>query len=238
MRIRKFLPIIMVAALLALALAVPATVVAASATRTLPAASVAAGANFDVSISASGCGAMGQVAETLPAGFSYVSTTSTDVSVAEVGNTVKFTFMGGSVSFTYTVTASTTEGSYSFSGVVKDEDLTEFTTGGNTAVTVAGGVTYYNLTISVSPAGTGTTNPAAGTPHSYAVGTVVALTATAASGYDFSYWSGAASGTSSTTSVTMDANKSVTANFVSEATPPPAETFAWWLYETFIGPFM
>ena len=112
---------------------------ATSATRTLPAASVAAGANFDVNIEASGCGSFGQVAETLPTGFSYVDTTSTDVSVAEVGNTVKFTFMGDSVSFTYTVTASTTAGTYSFSGVVKDDDTTEYTVGGDTIITVGAG---------------------------------------------------------------------------------------------------
>ncbi len=48
----------------------------------------------------------------------------------------------------------------------------------------------------------------------YAAGTVVTLTATPASGYAFSNWTGAASGTASTTTVTINANTSVTASFI------------------------
>jgi len=47
----------------------------------------------------------------------------------------------------------------------------------------------------------------------YSAGTVVTLTATPANGYQFSSWSGAASGTSNTTTVTVNSNLSVTANF-------------------------
>jgi len=125
----------------------------ATATRTLP-TSVAPGADFDVSIEASGAGAMGQVVETLPAAFSYVGTDSTDVSVTEDGNTVRFTFMGDAVTFDYEVTASTTAGSYSFSGIVKDEDLNESTVGGDTGITVAsadGATATRTLPASVTP---------------------------------------------------------------------------------------
>ena len=76
---------------------------------------------------------------------------------------------------------------------------------------VASGPAQYTLTTAVSPAGGGTTNPAAGV-HAYASGTVVNVTATAAAGYTFSSWSGACTGTG-TCSVTMNANKTVTANF-------------------------
>jgi len=107
-----------------------------SATRTLP-ASVDPGANFDVGIVASGCDLMGDVAETLPAGFSYVGTTSDNVFVTQVGNLVRFSFMGDGVSFDYTVTASTTEGPHTFSGVVKDEYLNEYTIGGDSTITVS-----------------------------------------------------------------------------------------------------
>ena len=69
----------------------------------------------------------------------------------------------------------------------------------------------YNLTTAVSPAGGGTTDPAVGV-HAYAAGTVVAVTATPATGYVFSSWSGACTGTGAC-SVTMDADKTVTANF-------------------------
>ena len=129
---------IVVAVVFATALVIPAVVVSAdtaTATRTLP-ASVDAGANFDVGIVASGCGAMGQVVETLPTGFSYVGTTSTDVNVSTEDNVVKFTFIGDAVTFDYTVAASSTEGTYSFAGVVKDDDLAESAVGGDTAITV------------------------------------------------------------------------------------------------------
>jgi uncharacterized repeat protein (TIGR02543 family) len=70
----------------------------------------------------------------------------------------------------------------------------------------------YTLSITASPAagGTVTANPNA---SSYTAGTVVTLTATPASGYTFSGWSGAASGTSATTTVTVNSNLSVTASF-------------------------
>jgi len=42
---------------------------------------------------------------------------------------------------------------------------------------------------------------------------VVDLTATAATGYQFVNWTGDASGTNPSTSVTMDSDKTVTANF-------------------------
>jgi uncharacterized repeat protein (TIGR01451 family)/uncharacterized repeat protein (TIGR02543 family) len=69
----------------------------------------------------------------------------------------------------------------------------------------------HNLTVAVSPTGGGTTNPAVGV-HVYPYGTVVPVTATPATGYTFSSWSGACTGSGSC-SVTMDADKTVTANF-------------------------
>jgi uncharacterized repeat protein (TIGR01451 family)/uncharacterized repeat protein (TIGR02543 family) len=72
-------------------------------------------------------------------------------------------------------------------------------------------ITSYNLTTAVSPTGGGTTVPAVGV-HAYASGTIVAVTATPAAGYTFSSWGGACTGTGSC-SVTMDADKTVTANF-------------------------
>ena len=76
---------------------------------------------------------------------------------------------------------------------------------------VASGPALYTLTTAVSPAGGGTINPAAGV-HNYASGTVVAVTATPATGYTFTSWSGACTGTG-TCSVTMSAARTVTANF-------------------------
>jgi len=73
----------------------------------------------------------------------------------------------------------------------------------------------YTLTVNVSPAGTGSVSPSGG---QYVDGTVVTLTATPASGYNFDHWSGSASGSNPTTSITMNSNESVTAHFVSAIT--------------------
>lgn len=231
--LRKILlPVVVV--LLAALVAAPMVMAApATATRDLP-STVAPGAEFSVAIVVSGCGSFGQVKETLPTGFTYVSVSDPgDIAVSQVGQVVTFTFLGGSITFTYTVEAPATEDTYTFAGVVIDDDQSQFTVGGDTQVEVAEVVTY-DLTISVSPTGTGTTDPAVGT-HTYVEDTDVTITASAATGYRFSHWSGDASGTSSTTTVTMDDDKSVTANFEVYVAP---ESFLWWLFETFIEDYL
>lgn len=84
----------------------------------------------------------------------------------------------------------------------------------------------YTLTVS-SGAGGSVTSPGEGS-FTYSPGTVVTLAASADSGYAFLTWSGdvADSGSSSTT-VTMDGNKSVSASFYSTSGPPSTsdETF-------------
>ena len=77
----------------------------------------------------------------------------------------------------------------------------------------------YALTVGVS--GSGTTSPAPGT-YSYTSGTTVSVTATPASGYAFTGWSGACSGTGTCT-VVMSAARSVTASFAqARDTQPPS----------------
>jgi len=75
-----------------------------------------------------------------------------------------------------------------------------------------GGTSNFTLTTAASPAAGGTVTR---TPNaaSYAPNTAVQVTAVPAQGWAFDSWSGAASGTNATTSVTMNANKDVTANF-------------------------
>ncbi len=76
-------------------------------------------------------------------------------------------------------------------------------------------VPCYTLTTSVSPGGSGsvTPTPASNCPGGkYTSGTVVTLTANANPGWTFNNWSGNASGSANPTSITMDADKSVTAN--------------------------
>lgn len=72
----------------------------------------------------------------------------------------------------------------------------------------------HDLTITVNPSGAGTTNPIEGV-HNYPYGTVVNLTATPNTGYGFTFWSGDCS--NGTCSVTMTADRSVTANFAAVA---------------------
>ena len=71
------------------------------------------------------------------------------------------------------------------------------------------GSTNGNISVDTAP---DFVDPATGV-GSYNVGTVVQLTATPISGYKFDDWSGDASGTSNPVTITMDADKTVTANF-------------------------
>ncbi|TFG79789.1 MAG: DUF11 domain-containing protein [Chrysiogenales bacterium] len=73
----------------------------------------------------------------------------------------------------------------------------------------------YSLTIAAGAGGT--TNPVPGT-YTYVEGTSVSVQATASAGYRFKNWSGDASGTTNPTSVTMNGNKTMTANFVRQYT--------------------
>ncbi|MFC2042495.1 hypothetical protein ACFLTV_03295, partial [Chloroflexota bacterium] len=73
----------------------------------------------------------------------------------------------------------------------------------------------YELTITISPSRGGTVEKAPDL-STYGEDMEVTLTARAASGYDFSEWSGDVSGSNSKKTVIMDGDKSVTANFVKE----------------------
>jgi hypothetical protein len=81
---------------------------------------------------------------------------------------------------------------------------------GNKSVTANFSAKQFTLSVSATN-GSVSLSPAGGT---YNCGTVVTLTATPSSCYRFTEWSGALSGTTNPTTITMDAAKSVTANFV------------------------
>jgi N-acetylneuraminic acid mutarotase len=81
-----------------------------------------------------------------------------------------------------------------------------------TTYTATFSATAYQLTTAASPAADGTVSPASGT--FYAPGTVVNLMATANTGFSFVNWTGSvAAANSASTTVTMSAPESVTANF-------------------------
>ncbi|MBT9142797.1 MAG: hypothetical protein DDT29_01193 [Dehalococcoidia bacterium] len=72
----------------------------------------------------------------------------------------------------------------------------------------------YTLTVTVDPAASGTVSLSPPQPaEGYLAGTVVTLTAAPAAGFRFDRWSGDATGTEPTTTVTMTRDKSVTAHF-------------------------
>jgi len=78
-------------------------------------------------------------------------------------------------------------------------------------VTVDVETIYYTLDITIE--GSGTTYPLPGT-YSHITGTVVGLEATPDLGWSFDHWDGDVTDpNSATTTITMDANKTVTANF-------------------------
>jgi uncharacterized repeat protein (TIGR02543 family) len=72
-------------------------------------------------------------------------------------------------------------------------------------------VKAFTLSVLVSPTGGGTVSPGSG---AYDESANVTLTATPAAGYRFNNWSGDVSGNATTLTVTMNADKTVTANFV------------------------
>jgi uncharacterized repeat protein (TIGR02543 family) len=67
------------------------------------------------------------------------------------------------------------------------------------------------LTLNVNPAGKGSINALPAGPYYY--GDVVQLTAVPVAGYSFSSWSGALTGSTNPTTITLNGDKTVTANF-------------------------
>ena len=110
-----------------------------------------------------------------------------------------------------------------WSGACTGSGTCEVTMDADKSVTAHFTAVTYDLTVAVDPPGGGTTDPAAGT-HNYADGIVVPITATPASGYVFDHWTGdVANPNAAVTTVTMDASKSITAQFAQ--TPTGAVTY-------------
>jgi hypothetical protein len=131
-----------------------------SASRSFPAASVAPGGDVVVTITAAGHGSFGEVKETLPAGFTYGSSSLPDDEVEVDGQSVTFSLLGTST-FTYTVTASSEEGEHSFTGVFSGvlanvDAFSDIEVGGAPSITV-GTVTEATQT----PTPTSTPDPSA-----------------------------------------------------------------------------
>jgi hypothetical protein len=83
-------------------------------------------------------------------------------------------------------------------------------------------LTQHALTVNTSGQGSVTLNPSGGV---YDEGTTVTLTANPASGWEFSGWSGALTGSTNPATLAMDADKSVTAAFTEIPLPPGGGCF-------------
>jgi hypothetical protein len=94
---------------------------------------------------------------------------------------------------------------------------TTITVNGNYSITAnfeQTAATYYTLTMAIT--GSGSTNPALG-QHTYAAGTVVPIVASQSTGYRFVNWTGnvstVANATAASTTIAVNGNYSITANF-------------------------
>lgn len=101
---------------------VPAS--AGSAERTLP-SSVSTSEVFEVTISVADYGVAGQVLEKIPAEFTYVSSTLPEEAVTVNGNKISFLLINDE-SFSYTLKAPESTGTYQFVGLLRDINKTEF----------------------------------------------------------------------------------------------------------------
>lgn len=91
----------------------------AGATRSFSPATVIPGGQVTVTINPANYGSRGTVVETLPQGFSYVSSSLGSARVNVVSREVTFTLQG-ETSFTYAVTAASRAGAHTFSGTLRD----------------------------------------------------------------------------------------------------------------------
>ena len=113
--------------------------------------------------------------------------------------------------FTSNVT-SLAAGTYSFTATATD-DQGATTTSQPVNITV-GTPVKFPLTISIAPANGGSVAASPPQPpDGYDAGTPVTLTASAASGFAFNAWSDGAAGAQNPLTITMDAPRSITANF-------------------------
>ena len=151
---------------------------------------------------------------TAPADILLTATaTDPDGSIANVrfyrGTTLLNTDNASPYEYTWTNVSS---GTYQLRAVAQDN---QGATSTSTVVTVtvlssSTPAVWYTLSATANPANGGTISPASGT---YLAGSQIQVTATPNANYTFANWSGDATGTNPTVTITMDSNKSITANF-------------------------
>lgn len=148
----------------------------------------------------------------VPAGWTMTSVVG-GVSALEVkmSGTDPIVEQAGILKYTFKVLGSAPNETWVISDKVKFNSGNPATSATNRKVTIEEMQTY-TLTVNVDPAGGGTVtkNP---DKALYNDGELVTLTATPSSGYRFVEWTGNATGTNPSVTITMNANKIVTARF-------------------------
>lgn len=183
--------------------------VAAQAPQAVATNQVASGSTITTNITTLTAGAW--VVDVVGSGASSVSFTTTTSGMTERYDRASNGTGGAGSTKAPAATGATTMSWTSSSGSRIVHSLAAF------APTGGGGTGPFTLTTTTSGSGSITRNPNAST---YAAGTVVTLTATPISGWSFAGWSGAVTGSTNPTTVTMDANKSVTATFTQNTGGP------------------
>ena len=148
-----------------------APLAAQTAGRSFSPSTVEPGGQVTVTIAVASYGSGGGVTETLPAGFAYGSSSLGTGQVRILGNQMVRFVLQGETSFTYTVTASSTPGSYPFSGTLRDFNLVDHAVGGATSVTV-GGASAVTATPVATPVAT--EEPEESDPPSLADSSIIA----------------------------------------------------------------
>jgi len=114
-----------------------------------------------------------------------------------------------SVKVTVSVPSDIPDGTYTGSVTVSSSNA------GTVTIPISATPAGYTLTVNITGSGSVSKSP---NQASYSPGTVVTLTATPAAGCTFTGWSGDLAGTANPTTITMDADKTVTAAFTSSTT--------------------
>jgi len=168
--------------------------------------------------------------DTLQAGVTFVSTSSTQGTCSEASGTVTCNIGGMAKASVVTVTIKVTpnSGGTITNTATVSSSTTDSNNSNNTASEDTTVIALYSLTVTKTGSGTGTvtSNPAGvdcgnDCSESYASGTTVTLSATADADSVFTSWGGdcSACGTNSTCDITMDTHKTCTAIFDTIALP-------------------
>ncbi len=155
---------------------------------------------------------------TVPTNLTATATSGTAISLTWSASTDNVGVTGYKIYRGGTQIATSTTNSYSDTGLTANTTYTytvaAYDAAGNTsAQSTAASATTQALTYSLTITATNGSVTKSPDQTTYTSGTVVTLTANPNTGYSFSSWSGDLTGSTNPTTITINANKAVTANF-------------------------